>query len=258
MCNRAGDEITMRKPDHYLLLTWLLTTGLVVFGAVVTVDRGFMQALIETDQSRICLVIIAMYVVGLSHSFSRTLYLSRELNLAAAVERLLRSQPENEPLMFGGGGMRTAAGRQLPDSFVTRYIADLVNAKKAQTNTQASEARADILEAYASKVRGAHDFGWFYIDLMLKVGFVGTLVGFILMLGSVSQSTIIDASTMQNILKQMSWGMSTALNTTLASVVGGILLSVPYYFLDRGLDELLEQTVQMTEVRVLPRLSMPN
>lgn len=52
--------------------------------------------------------------------------------------------------------------------------------------------------------------------------------------------------------------MSTALNTTLASVVGGILLSVPYYFLGRGLDELLEQTVKMTEVRVLPRLSMPN
>jgi biopolymer transport protein ExbB/TolQ len=96
---------------------------------------------------------------------------------------------------------------------------------------------------------------------MLKVGFLGTLIGFIWMLASVSQQDMLDASMMQRVLKQMSHGMSTALNTTLVSLVGGILLSVPYYMLGRGLDELLEQTIHLSEVKIWPRLKkavLPN
>jgi len=52
----------------------------------------------------------------------------------------------------------------------------------------------------------------------------------------------------------MSVGMSTALYTTLASLVGGILLSIPYYLHDRGLERLLQLTVQARDVLVPPRL----
>jgi hypothetical protein len=60
---------------------------------------------------------------------------------------------------------------------------------------------------------------------------------------------------MQGILKEMSFGMSTALNTTLSSLVAGILLSFPYYLLGRGLEELLETTVRLARAEVLPRLN---
>ena len=70
------------------------------------------------------------------------------------------------------------------------------------------------------------------------------------MLSSVAQSGTLDASTMQKVLTQMSVGMSTALYTTLASLVAGILLSVPYYLLDRGLEALLQVTVHVKEVLV--------
>ena len=95
------------------------------------------------------------------------------------------------------------------------------------------------------------------IDLMLKIGFLGTLIGFIWMLSSVSRHAVIDAATMQNVLKDMSYGMSIALNTTLTSLVTGTLLSAPYYLLSRGLDELVELTVRLTQVEVLPRLQQP-
>jgi biopolymer transport protein ExbB/TolQ len=97
--------------------------------------------------------------------------------------------------------------------------------------------------------------GWFVIDLMLKVGFLGTLVGFIWMLSSVSKHSVIDAQSMQLILRDMSYGMGIALNTTLISLVTATLLSAPYYLLSRGLDELIECTVRLTQVEVLPRLS---
>jgi biopolymer transport protein ExbB/TolQ len=57
---------------------------------------------------------------------------------------------------------------------------------------------------------------------------------------------------MQKVLQQMSVGMSTALYTTLASLVAGILLSIPYYLLDRGLEALLQVTVHVKEVLVPP------
>jgi hypothetical protein len=246
----------MKKPDHFLLLLWLVSTGLVVFGFVISFDQGLIQSMLDTDRSRICFVVIGIYGVGLAHSLRRTLYMSRELNLMQATRDFLLAR-DGAALRLDRGSIRTPDGAALPTGFVSRYVADLIRAMQTvRPAGQPAEANADLLEAYASKVRATHEFGWFVIDVMLKVGFLGTLVGFILMLASISNQTVLDASMMQVVLKKMSLGMSTALNTTLASLVGGILLSVPYYLLDRSLDDLLEQTVQLTEVEILPRLGL--
>lgn len=228
---------------HVLLLLWLTLLGLVVFASVVGVDQSLVQMMVEADQSRICIVLILMYVVGVAHTFKRTLYLSRELNRAVAIaSRITRGEVTAGALRTRGDAH--AAG--LPAGFVVDYLADHHAARSVP------DAPSDLLDAYASRLRGAHEFGWYYIDMMLKVGFLGTLVGFILMLSSVTQSGTLDASTMQKVLQQMSVGMSTALYTTLASLVAGILLSVPYYLLDRGLEALLQVTVHIKEVLLAP------
>ena len=246
----------MKKPDHFLLLMWLVVTGLVVFGFVVSLDQGLVQAMIDTDRSRICMVILAIYAVGLTHSFQRTLYLSRQLDLSHATHDFLNAR-QGAALRLDKGRICAPDGAPMPSGFVSRYVCDLVRAMQTvRPAGQPAEANADLLEAYASKVRATHEFGWFVIDVMLKVGFLGTLVGFILMLASISDQAVLDASMMQLVLKKMSYGMSTALNTTLASLVGGILLSIPYYLLDRSLDDLLERTIQLTEVEILPRLAL--
>lgn len=228
---------------HVLLLLWLTLLGLVVFASVVGIDQSLVQMMIEADQSRICLVLILMYAIGVGHTLKRTLYLSRELNRAVAVADGL-TRREFAPAALHTRDAARAAG--LPGGFLVDYLAD---SHAAQAGP---DAPSDLLDSYASRLRGAHEFGWFYIDMMLKVGFLGTLVGFILMLSSVAQSGTLDASTMQKVLQQMSVGMSTALYTTLASLVAGILLSVPYYLLDRGLEALLQVTVHVKEVLRAP------
>ncbi|MGH8119029.1 MAG: MotA/TolQ/ExbB proton channel family protein [Gammaproteobacteria bacterium] len=249
----------MPKTDHFLLLVWLLTFGLVAFGFVVCYDTRLIQEMIETDRSMVCIVVIAMYAVGLGHSFWRTLHISSELNLVTRTGEILRHKEPDSEIAVTHEGVRLSSGTVLPESFVTRYVIDLFRTLKPEADaSQQMESRADILEAYASRIRGANDFGWFLIDLMLKVGFLGTLIGFIMMLGAVSQQDLLDASMMQRVLKQMSFGMSTALNTTLVSLVGGILLSLPYYLLGRGLDDLLEDTIHLTEVQIWPRLVKNN
>lgn len=244
----------MRNTEHFLLLSWLLITGLVFVGTWVLVDQGLLGYLIATDRSFVSVVVIAMYLVGLGHSLARTWSLSCELNWMAQAEQVLKSRA-GAPLSLVDGSLACGDGI-LPRGFLSTYVIELMNTRRAHLpELDGAETGADLLEAHSVRWRGENEFGWFLIDLMLKVGFLGTLVGFIWMLASVSQHPLVDATSMQTILREMSFGMSTALNTTLSSLAGGILLSLPYYLLGRGLEELFETTVRLTRVEILPRLA---
>lgn len=241
-----------QPPIHLLMLLWLSLTSLVSFGAVVAYDQGLIQGMIASDRSQICLVVIAMYLVGLGHTFVRTHYLSTQLLRAEQFLASLKAQAAHS-VGITPEGVQFAAGSAVTRSFLVDYLIERTASR--QRPDREEESKTDLLEAYAAGVRSANEFGWFYIDLMLKVGFLGTLVGFILMLSSVSDSGSLDASSMQKVLAHMSLGMSTALYTTMISLVAGILLSVPYYLLDRGLERLLQMTVHVTEVLLPVRLA---
>ncbi|MEN9726288.1 MAG: hypothetical protein RL434_654 [Pseudomonadota bacterium] len=246
-------EARLAPPPHLLLLLWMILTGLVVFGSAVIVDQGLLQEMLAADRSQICLVVIAMYFIGLGQTFVRTRTLSRELDRAEAlVTRLESGGAHPGTLDISPEAVRLADGQTVPPGFLSNYLREHFGSRGHAAADGA--AGGELLEAYASRVRATTEFGWFFIDLMLKVGFLGTLVGFILMLSSVADTGTLDATTMQKVLTQMSVGMSTALYTTLASLVGGILLSIPYYLHDRGLERLLQLTVHARDVLVPARL----
>ncbi len=245
-------QLPHESPAHLLMLLWLTLASLVVFGTAVAVDQGLVQQMIAADRSQICLVVMAMYLIGLGHTFVRTRYLSTQLERARQFLLTLESQARQSvsitPAGISFSGTSIAGG-----DFIVDYLVDCATPRPSSAGND--EPRTDLLEAYAARVRSANEFGWFYIDLMLKVGFLGTLVGFILMLSAVADSGTLDASSMQKVLAHMSLGMSTALYTTLVSLVAGILLSVPYYLLDRALERLLQITVQVKEVILPARLA---
>ena len=245
----------MRRIEHFLVLTWLLSAGLTVFATVVIIDTGLMRNLLVNDRSYVSAILIVMYLVGVGHSLYRSWLLSLELKHISSAEQTLAAAGK-QPLRLLEASIVTVTGATLPAGFLTAYVHDIMRTRATSSGGAHAEASAsgDLLEAYAARMRGEHEFGWFMIDLMLKVGFVGTLIGFIWMLSSVSKHSVIDAASMQQILRDMSYGMSIALNTTLTSLVTATLLSAPYYLLNRGLDELLECTVRLTQVEILPRL----
>ena len=248
----------MRKIEHFLVLSWLLTMGLVVGAFVVIVDTGLLESLIASDRSRVSVVLLVMYVLGALHALRRSWVLSVELARVTRAETLLAG--DGAALKLAADGLVLADGTTLPGGMLTDYVRDVVRAQSRESagQAEASSASSDLLEAYVGRLRGAHEFGWFMIDLMLKVGFLGTLVGFIWMLSAVSEHPQIDASSMQHILRDMSHGMGIALNTTLVSLITATLLSAPYYLLARGLDELVECMVRLTQVEILPRLPRVN
>ena len=87
----------------------------------------------------------------------------------------------------------------------------MINLKK-KGNTES----AQILDIYIKKVNAYFEFGWFSADIMLKLGLIGTVIGFIIMLGSLSDITTFDVSLLQGVLTTMGSGMGVALYTTLS------------------------------------------
>jgi biopolymer transport protein ExbB/TolQ len=90
---------------------------------------------------------------------------------------------------------------------------------------------------------------------MLKLGLLGTVIGFILMLSSIQSIDSFDVETLKGALTSMSGGMGVALFTTLFGLVGGILLKLQYYILDEGTSYLFGLITELTEVYVVPVLN---
>ena len=107
---------------------------------------------------------------------------------------------------------------------------------------QLSDAEAGshaLLEVLDLRLRSQYAFGFIIADLMLKLGILGTVIGFIIMLGSLSNLNSVDITVMQTLLAEMSGGMKVALFTTLTGMLAGILLHIKFNFLDWAVDHLI-------------------
>ena len=234
----------LQEQEHHLLLVWLLITGLIFFGLVVCWDQGLITALVEGDQSRICLVIALLYVIGSAHAAHRLIELSGELNASAHASELIKREAPRGPLRYDGTRLTIGDNTTVPDSVMSRHLADLIST----SNQDASNENSNLNEAFAETLKGSHEAGWFIVDVLLKLGLVGTIIGFILMLGSVADTSSLDVNTMQKVLKQMSSGMGTALFTTLAGLVASMLLGLHYLLADKSADELIRRSILIAEL----------
>ena len=71
------------------------------------------------------------------------------------------------------------------------------------------------------------DVGWFIAESCLALGMVGTVTGFLYMLGTAFEKIdITDATTLQDALASMAKGMSTALYTTLTGLIASLIIKV--------------------------------
>jgi len=69
--------------------------------------------------------------------------------------------------------------------------------------------------------------GWFVAESCLVLGLIGTVTGFILMLGTAfTELDVTNITSVQNALIKMSLGMSTALYTTLAGLISSLVIKI--------------------------------
>jgi biopolymer transport protein ExbB/TolQ len=220
---------------------WLLFAGLLVFGFFLLWQSGLLGTLVETDRSHLSLLILAGLGLATLHAGWRARVLGREICLAERLRADMRAAQR--------GQLEHPHGDSAPDSFAHEHVAFLLQKARDGDSRPTQEL---LLERLNQRVRGGHESGWFVADMMLKLGLLGTVIGFIFMLGSVTAVESVDVKTLQTLLTSMSDGMRIALYTTLAGLSAGMLLGFQYQLLDRTADRLLALIIEISEVH-LPR-----
>jgi len=235
----------LERVEHKLLLQWMVLAGLSVFTLAVARQSGFIDLMIATDSSKLCIAIMFIYAGGFLLTLRQAWALSVEQNVLGELHRrLLTGRDPHAGVEILPGGLRDlASGTLLPDGFATQHLRDVL--LEGRDPASEGEGTGDLLNARAQLIRDNHDIDWFLIDIMMKLGFLGTVIGFIAMLGSVADTADIDVGLMQKVLRQMSYGMGTALYTTEAGLVGAILLGTKAYLLGLSMNSLVAESVKL-------------
>ena len=143
----------------------------------------------------------------------RTVAISRELDSAHRVFALV-SQRRAGPSGRSAGDVVTADGTKLPRGQITAHIRNLILKAGLQ-----GEHRLDqtlLLRGLADALRGPNQLGSFASDALMKLGLLGTIIGFILMLAPIAGLDAADRASVKSSMGLMSDGMAVAMYTTLS------------------------------------------
>ena len=226
------------RNSHQFFLMWLIAIGVMQFLIFLGFDNGYLAVVFKNDQSHITKIIASIFLFGSMHCGLRLKQLCLELNPVISLEEKLL-------------GLDLYVRKDLYDFSATTkgissdYLKKLSIDDTSQSHSSSINSATEVLIAQAKK---GHEWAWFLVDLLIKLGLLGTIIGFILMLSSVSQADTLDIQAMQIVLKDMSGGMGTALYTTLLGLSTSLLLSGQYLLMDKCADDLIERLLNIASL----------
>ena len=194
----------IQKKNNHLLLKACLMLSLVIFSSYLIIDLGILSLIIDSDRSKISLIILSIYVLACSHWFYISINLDREI-----------------------ASLDDKDKKTLIRSFID-------NAKEGESRNQ--KINLDLLE---DELSNKHALGYLAVDILLKLGLTGTVIGFILMLLPIGEIRDFDPQVLQQLLATMSGGMAVALYTTLTGLITSMLLKFQYFVLDSDLSHTI-------------------
>lgn len=228
---------------------WLIFAGLMIFGLFLIYQQGLLGSLIENDRSYLSLVILLFFIATSAHVGLLARRLGRE---SAHASHLATQARGDKPLLSGNAQQGILVdGQSAETSHAHEHLAFLAEKCQAFGHISGQDLLLDRLD---NRIRNGHETGWFIADLMIRLGLLGTVIGFIFMLGSIATVTAVDLQALQQLLGNMSGGMKVALYTTLTGLSAGILLSFQYQLLDQGANRLLADIIELSEVHAISHL----
>jgi hypothetical protein len=222
------------------VLKWVLLMALITVAGVVSYDYGLLDYLFGADKSRITVLIAVLYVGFSGHCLWILVELSREYRRALQIKDMLATSTQVPEPPRGNG-------------LIDRYVADVIRSREHPSEV---EGNAHLLMmSLGASFRRRTKIGVYGTDLLYKLGMLGTMVGFVLMLNSMGDLSSFDVDTLRGALQQMIAGMAVSLLTTIAGLIGGILLRLEYNIADALVTDISQTAVSFTEVSLLPLLA---
>ena len=229
------------------IMRWILFAALMCLSTVVLWDYGLLNYLFSADTSRISVVIAALFLAFSVHALWILLWMSGEYRQALIAADVL-SQGRGA-LTVTDAGISGLADRLTPGGLVATTLRDL-----SRTLRQTDGDRQLLLQSFGASLRRRTKVGSYGTDLLYKLGMLGTMIGFVIMLNSMGDMKNFDVETLRAALQRMIGGMAVSLLTTIAGLVGGILLRIEYNFAEALATDIMQTMVKMTEISLVARL----
>ena len=245
--------MTAQSLDHPLptdrlpLLRWLIFTGVTIFGFAMVWYFGLFRLMLVSDKTYISAIVAVLYVLTAAHCFVRTNAISRETDKALRILAIMRGGVD--AFRVKGDAVETGAGERLPPGQVTNHIRNLILKSELQGRHRLDQTL--LLRGLADALRGPNHLGGFASDSLMKLGLLGTIIGFIMMLAPIAGLDAADKVSVRNSMGVMSDGMAVAMYTTLSGLIGSILIKCQYYMLDEATAKLFSLATDLTEVFVV-------
>ena len=189
------------KRPNYLILKASLLLTLILFSFYLLFQLELINLIVESDRSKISMIILAIYVLATVHWFYVALSLDREISSII--------EPKENTL-------------------IGRFL----------LNTDKNSEKNNLL-LIEDELSNKHSVGYLAVDVLLKLGLTGTVIGFILMLLPIGEIKDFDPEILQKLLSTMSGGMAVALYTTLTGLVTSMILKFQYFILDSSLSQTI-------------------
>ena len=185
-------------------------TAALIFCCFLLIELEILSLIIESDRSNISLIIIMLYLGSSIHWFFLAWKLGKEAEVLSLDKNTSKDQEINK---------------------INLYL----NGLESKNFTEKQE-RLNVL---ADELSNRHSFGYMAVDVLLKLGLTGTVIGFILMLLPIGEIKEFDPQILQQLLATMSGGMAIALYTTLTGLLTSMLLKFQYFLLDSGVINII-------------------
>lgn len=209
-------------------LYWLLLAGLIVFFLFLSWDLQLFQTIFVQDITRISSLIFILFIAVSVHCGYRSWFVASQSLMLLKIKKL--SLDDLKLLSDDAFESR---------SVIKDFLSKVLNSHSEPDKTLATEVLAESL-------RGAHQVGWFMAGVVIKLGLLGTVVGFVLMLSSISAFEQLDISDIKELMQQMTLGMGVAMNTTMVGLIASMTLGIQLLLVDRCADRLLLETIDFS------------
>ena len=208
--------MTHKNISDLIFIKWFIGVIFVLIFIFILNYLGFLHSLINNDASYITSLIFIIFIyfsikVGIELFYIRVRYMNIDILLS-----MLSSKSKKDASSILS---RFQCSKNNDDQAIYLYII---------SNKNEESAKEGLEYNLTSKL----NIGWLVADGLLKLGLIGTVIGFIIMLSAITEIDGFDFTMMKEMLQNMSKGMEVALYTTLSGLVSSILLTIQYSYLE--------------------------
>ena len=198
-----------------VFIYWLYFVSLILISIYILESFGFISGLFREDISYISSLIVSIFIFYLFRG-GYYLYILRN-----AIDNLDRNDLRLNNNIF----------------------VDILDEYKDSSSNNSN--KKPFQEELKLRLYEIVDNGFFVADILLKLGIVGTVIGFIIMLSSLSTIDEMNLAKMNNLLLSMSSGMKVALYTTLSGLICSILLTIQNNFFENKINFFISKIMSL-------------